>query len=103
VEDIQAQESSKDELISDAEGLNAMGESDDPTTMRTRYVNIRMDLSPDADQPLSAQGDSYDIPGLNLFSDLTVNAVIDHIEENLPGMISWVCSLEGIPGGQASW
>jgi len=49
---------------------------------------------------VEAQSTSDTLP-LNLFDDVSVSATLDHLEYSLPGMVTWVGSVDGYEGSLA--
>lgn len=71
----------------------ADGDSDDPTVIRSRYVTVDFDW-------LDTAGDSIaESLRLNLFEDVVFTAVLDRLELNRSGSLSWIGHLEGVEYG----
>ena len=78
-------------LFRDATTRPALDQANDPTVVRTRYVNYNLDVLPGA-RDRAAPGSTV---LLNLFNDLSFTGVLDHVE-NKPNGLIWVGSLQGI-------
>ncbi|MEE8392258.1 MAG: M12 family metallo-peptidase, partial [Anaerolineae bacterium] len=83
-------------LFADAATAGYADSTDDPTIVRTRFVEPNLDL-------LGGTGGSpvADVLELNLFDDTAFTAVLDHAESNPSGSLSWMGHLEGVEHGSA--
>jgi hypothetical protein len=73
----------------------------DPTILRTRYVDVRFDLLAGRDgSPVSQEAGS--ILTLNLFGDVVLTGVLEHVELNQSGGFSWLGHVEGVPLSQVT-
>jgi hypothetical protein len=74
------------ELFSYSSIQGTVDRTDDPTVLRSRFVNVNFDI-------LETQGDLI----LNLFSDLTFTAEFERMESVREGSRSWIGRLAGYP------
>lgn len=82
-------------LFTDSSTAGDLDVSNDPTIVRSRYVNIRFDLlNPEAPQA-GAWLNKGDTLVLNLFDNVTFTAVLDKLVTYSPGSHAWVGHLEG--------
>ncbi len=78
-------------LFRDAAKMPALDRANERAVVRTRYVEVNLDVLPGA-RGRAAPGSSV---LLNLFANRAMTAVLDHVENKPNGMI-WVGSLQGI-------
>jgi hypothetical protein len=69
--------------------------TNDPTIVRSRFVEINFDLLANEDGTPKEDLSSGDVLKLNLFEDITLNAVFDRVETVSEGSFSWIGNLEG--------
>jgi hypothetical protein len=85
-----------DVLFADVAVENDLATTGDPTIIRTRFVDVNLDLLTDVgDLPGEASGVA-DVLTLNLFENVTLTALYDHLEVNPSGSFSWIGHLKGI-------
>jgi hypothetical protein len=70
--------------------------SNDPTIIRSRFVNINFGLLAGLDAPPDAPIEKTDLIEMNLFEDATFLAVFDRGEMNAPNSFTWMGHLQGI-------
>ncbi|MCL5950728.1 MAG: M12 family metallo-peptidase [Chloroflexi bacterium] len=78
-------------LFRDAEKTAPLDQANDPTVVRTRYVDLNLDVLPGS----KSRAPTGSTVLLNLFDDVAFNGVLDHVEYKPNGLV-WVGSLQGI-------
>lgn len=94
-------DSGDDGLFPDAEGMDSANTiSESSEVVRSRLVNIRLDLLPRPDAALGSQSSTNETLLLDLFDDVVYTATLDRIEPISADMYAWIGSLEGIEFSQ---
>ncbi|MCP4541020.1 MAG: hypothetical protein GY832_28120 [Chloroflexi bacterium] len=83
-----------DGLFADVTAVGSGDSADDPTIVRTRFIEPNFDLLGGAnDSPVA------DVLELNLFEDVAFTAILDRAKSNPSGSLSWIGHLEGVEYG----
>ena len=83
-------------LFLDSATENAFDRLDAPIIIRTRPVQIRLDLVRGKDALMKAQDDTAGVLNLNLFHDVSFIALLDRVESHPSGSFSWIGYIEGV-------
>jgi predicted 3-demethylubiquinone-9 3-methyltransferase (glyoxalase superfamily) len=89
-----------DELFADVAVGSGLAATDDPTIVRTRFVDVNLGLLAGAGDRSGEASGVADVLTLNLFEDVTLTALCDHVEANPSGSFSWIGHLQGVEYGQ---
>ena len=73
-----------------------------PTIMRARLININFELLPVPDKASEGQAGTINALRLNLFEDVTLNAVFDRIERRSQDSFTWFGHIQGTETSQVT-
>ena len=90
------------DLFSDAAAAGADETVQDLAVVRSRFVEVNLDLLGGADALPDAQSGVADTLALNLFEDVTLTAVLDELMVNPSGSRAWTGHLEDVPYSQVN-
>jgi hypothetical protein len=90
------------DLFSDATAAGDDETVQDLAVVRSRFVEVNLDLLGGADALPDAQSGVADTLALNLFEDVTLTAVLDELMVNPSGSRAWTGHLEDVPYSQVN-
>ncbi len=95
-------EETKRELFSAVTDQRSTKAATDPTVLRARFVHINFGLLSIPTKPSEEQAATINALRLNLFEDVTVNAVLDRIERRSQGSFTWFGHIQGTETSQVA-
>jgi len=87
------------DLFQDAEVAGTVDRSADSTIVRSRNVMVRPELFADKAGPHEGRQEAGAVTILNLFPDVYFTAVLDRVEYNKSGSMTWMGHLEEVENG----
>ncbi len=97
--DVFAQNGSTD-LFTESLIDGTLEQSQEPTIIRPRFVNINFGLLAGANDPPGIRTKKAKALTLNLFEDVIFTVIFDRIEQKRSGSISWIGRLKGVAYSQ---
>ena len=96
------EEETKRELFSPVTDRGSVKLATGPTVMRARFVNINFGLLSVPTEPSEEHAGTTNALRLNLYEDVTLNAVLDRIERRTQDSFTWFGHIQGTETSQVT-